>query len=304
MTELDLLDDSAAWQQDFERRTRAAYTMSGLDAPAAEHMLDGVRRTACTWTVAGIMDAGTRVGYAAVVVAEENGAVVSRVGDLHVDAAHTGRGHERAALDWAERWCEERGATVIRVRLAEPADGLFDAYGLRGQLRARRIDFPPELVKDFAARPMTPADFPEWLATEKASYADNITRSGALSAEEALRKSDRDFAELIPEGLDTPDNTFLVLEANGEPVGTGWLKHGYLPGVTYGYGLRMAEEHRGKGFGRAAMAAGERATLASGDSALMFSVWGGNEVAMNLYTSAGYRIVEENRSLPLSRSSG
>lgn len=50
------------------------------------------------------------------------------------------------------------------------------------------------------------------------------------------------------------------------------------------------------------MAAGEQATLAAGDSALMFTVWGGNEVAMNLYTSAGYQVVEEGRSIGLPRS--
>lgn len=47
------------------------------------------------------------------------------------------------------------------------------------------------------------------------------------------------------------------------------------------------------------MAVGERATLDGGDSALMFHVWGGNEVAMNLYTTAGYQVVEENRSIDL-----
>lgn len=50
------------------------------------------------------------------------------------------------------------------------------------------------------------------------------------------------------------------------------------------------------------MAAGEKATLAAGDSALMFTVWGGNEVAMNLYTNAGYRVIEESRSIDLPRS--
>ncbi|MET8747778.1 GNAT family N-acetyltransferase [Streptomyces sp. NPDC004728] len=114
-----------------------------------------------------------------------------------------------------------------------------------------------------------------------------------------MRKSDRDFAKLIPEGLATSDNTFLVLDAAGEQIGTGWLKHGYLPGVTYGYSLYIQEEHRGKGYGRAAMAAGEQATLAAGDSALMFTVWGGNEVAMNLYTGAGYQVMEESRSIGL-----
>lgn len=88
----------------------------------------------------------------------------------------------------------------------------------------------------------------------------------------------------------------------GEPIGTGWLKHGHLPGVTYGYSLHIDERYRGNGYGRAAMAAGEQATLAAGDEVLMFTVWGGNEVAMNLYTSVGYRIVEEYRSTGLPRS--
>ncbi|MFE7469123.1 GNAT family N-acetyltransferase [Streptomyces sp. NPDC057499] len=302
MTELNVLDDTTAWQQDFERRRLAAYTASGLDAPAAESLLDGARRHVNAWTVAGIMDAGTRVGYVAVAATGENDARASRIGDLHIDPAHAGRGHERAALDWAEEWCAERGAEQIRVRLAGPDTGPFDAYGVRGQLRARRIGSPPEPVEGITGRPMTPAEYTGWLAVEKASYAHDIARSGALGPEEARRKSDRDFAELLPEGLDTPDNTFLVLEADGEPVGNGWLKHGYLPGVTYGYGLRVAEEHRGKGFGRAAMVAGEAATLAAGESTLMFTVWGGNEVAMNLYTSVGYLVVEENRSLALPRS--
>jgi hypothetical protein len=47
------------------------------------------------------------------------------------------------------------------------------------------------------------------------------------------------------------------------------------------------------------MAVGERATLAGGDAALMFTAWGGNEVAMNLYTGAGYHVVEETRSTGL-----
>ncbi|WP_177239905.1 hypothetical protein [Streptomyces monashensis] len=51
------------------------------------------------------------------------------------------------------------------------------------------------------------------------------------------------------------------------------------------------------GYGGAAMAVGERATLAGGDSVLMFSVGGGNEVAVNLRTSAGCHVIEEVRSI-------
>ncbi|MGC5008482.1 GNAT family N-acetyltransferase [Streptomyces sp. DT203] len=302
MTEFSILGNSTEWQMDFERRLRGSYTAGGLGAAAAERMLDEVRASVGDWTVAEIADAGTRVGYVAVVVADDNGALAGCIGDLRVDALHTGRGHEQDARDWAEGWCAERDAHRVDIRLTEPAGELFDGYSVRGQLRARRVSSPPESLDGVTARPMTQAEYPEWLASEKVAYVGDIVRAGALGPEEAVRKSDRDFAKLIPEGLATPDNTFLILEAAGEQIGTGWLKHGYLPGVTYGYSLHIQEQHRGKGYGRAAMSAGERATLAAGDSALMFTVWGGNEVAMNLYTSAGYQVIEESRSIGLPRS--
>ncbi|MFF3122998.1 GNAT family N-acetyltransferase [Streptomyces sp. NPDC057908] len=302
MTEFSTLGDNAEWQRDFERRLRVSYTAAGLGAAAAERMLEDVRADTGDWTVAEITDSGIRVGYVAVVVADDNGALAGRIGDLGVDALHAGRGHEQAARDWAEGWCAERGAGRLDIRLTEPAGELFDGYRVHGQLRARRVGSPPEPVDGVTARPMKQAEYPEWLASEKAAYVGDIVRAGALSPEEATRKSDRDFAKLIPEGLATPDNTFLVLEAAGEQIGTGWLKHGHLPGVTYGYSLYVQEQHRGKGYGRAAMAAGEQATLAVGDSTLMFTVWGGNEVAMNLYTSVGYQVIEESRSVGLPRS--
>ncbi|MDQ0956666.1 GNAT superfamily N-acetyltransferase [Streptomyces sp. B4I13] len=294
-----LLDDSAEWRSDFERRRRASYTAAGLGAAAADRMLADAG--AGDWTVAEITDAGTRVGHVAVVVTDADGILVGRIGDLRVDASHTGRGHERAAREWAEEWCARRGASRVEVRLTEPAGELFDGYRLRGQLRARRVDSPPTALEGVIARPMTRAEYRGWLDAEKAAYIADIVRSGALSPEEAVHKSDRDFAELLPEGLSTPGHAFLVLEAAGERIGTGWLRHGHLPGVTYGYSLHVEERHRGKGFGRAAMAAGEQAAFAAGDGALMFTVWGGNDVAMSLYTSAGYRVVEESRSTDVPR---
>ncbi|MEU9479998.1 GNAT family N-acetyltransferase [Streptomyces sp. NPDC048191] len=301
MTDFSILGERAEWQRDFERRLHASYTAVGLDAAAAERMVDSARDGIDDWTVAEITDGGTRVGHVAVAVADDKGTPAGRIGDLHVDASHAGRGHEQAARDWAETWCAQRGATRLDIRLTEPAGELFDGYAVRAQLRTRRVGSLPEPLDGVTARPMAQAEYPAWLAAEKAAYTDDIIRSGVLGPEEAERKSDRDFAKLITDGLATPDNTFLVLEAAGERIGTGWLKHGFLPGVTYGYSLHVEERHRGKGYGRAAMAVGERATLAAGDSVLMFTVWGGNEVAMNLYTGVGYRVIEENRSIDLPR---
>ncbi|MER8114308.1 GNAT family N-acetyltransferase [Streptomyces sp. NPDC094031] len=300
MTEFSVLDDGTVWLKDFERRLVAAYRAAGLGTDAAAEFVTKGRATAGDWTVAGIMGAGVRVGFVAVRMVEKNGKLTGRIGDLHVAAEYAGRGHEEAAREWAREWCAERGARRVSVRLtgSVPRE-VFAGFRVSGQIRARHVDAPPEPVDGVTARPMTPAEYSGWLALEKASYVGDIVRSGALSREEAERKSDEDFAALLPEGPATPDTALLVLEAAGEPIGTAWLRHGYLPGVTYGYSLHIQEEHRGKGYGRAAMAVGERAVFAAGESALMFSVWGGNDVAMGLYTSAGYRILDEERSIDL-----
>ncbi|MEV5145259.1 GNAT family N-acetyltransferase [Streptomyces sp. NPDC052727] len=306
MTELSILDDRGAWQKDFEQRLHAPYTVAGFSVAAVERMVEDIRARIGDWTVAAITDDGTRVGYVAVDVADDNGVLAGSIRDLHVDTPHTGRGYEQAARDWAEAWCARRGARRLGVGLTEPAGDVFDGYGVRGQLRARRVSSAPEPLDGVTARRMTPAEYPEWRASEKAAYVADIVRAGGMSPEEAARKADRDFGKLLPQGLETPDHSILVLEAAGERIGTGWLKHGHLPGATYGYSLHVQERHRGKGYGRAAMAAGEQVALAAGDSVLMFTVWGGNEVAMNLYTSAGYHVVEEWRSidLPLGRPHG
>lgn len=72
-------------------------------------------------------------------------------------------------------------------------------------------------------------------------------------------------------------------------------------GRHYGCSLHVRERHRGKGFGRAATAAGEQAALATGDDTLMFTVRGGADVGMSLYTSAGHQVVEESRPTDLTR---
>ncbi|GAA3160690.1 MULTISPECIES: GNAT family N-acetyltransferase [Streptomyces] len=330
MTEFLVLDgtqnERAAWQRDFERRLRDVYLAAGLGAEAAEIRVGKVceREKAAEWTVAEITHGGARIGYVAVGVTADHGISAGRIGDLWVDAAHAGQGHEQAARAWAEAWCAERGARRINVRVAGPDGGLFAGYPVEGEVRMRVFDGAPpssdhatdratgqatdratgqamgQTASRITARPMTADEFPGWLAAEKDAYVFGIVRAGALSQEEALRKSDKDFAELLPQDLSTPGHALLVLEAAGAPVGAAWLHHGHLPGVTYGFSLNVDAEHRGKGYGHGAMVVGEQATRAAGDTALMFTVWGGNEVAMKLYDSAGYRVLESSRSLPVS----
>ncbi|MFE2307175.1 GNAT family N-acetyltransferase [Streptomyces sp. NPDC059411] len=283
MDEMAMAADRGEWREGFQERVLAGYRAAGCSEPLARALLERAVKGIDGWTVATDGD-----GWIAVEVTEDNGATVGRIHDL---TAPRGRA-------WAERWCAEHGAQRVEVRLTG-GPGAFADYPLRGQNRMRAVAERPEMPPGLTARRLTEEEYPGWYAGEEAAYIADIVRAGALTPAQAKEKSDRDFALHLPQGYLTPGHAFYAMEADGQVIGTGWVNHGFLPGVTFGFSLEVYEEHRGKGYGRAAMAVGEWATRQGGDEAMMFNVFGGNEVAMSLYDSTGFTVLDEFRSIDL-----
>ncbi|MFJ8041291.1 GNAT family N-acetyltransferase [Kitasatospora sp. NPDC096147] len=281
MTDYQEAADRTAWWADFEQRTVTAYRQAGCSPALAQAIHDQAVKRAPAFTL--LSDAAHWLALS----------VTDGVGRIH-DLT------DPAALPFAERWCAERGATRIETRLTG-TPGPFADYPVAGQNRLRTFATtePPALPPGLTIRPLTKAEYPVWLAAERDAYVLDIVRAGALTPEQAREKSDRDFAEELPQGRDTPGHGFYAFEAGGEVVGTGWVQHSFLPGTTFGFSLEIHPEHRGKGHGRSAMAAAEWITRQGGDHTLMFNVFGGNQVAMNLYDATGFATVYETRSRPL-----
>ncbi|WP_405757894.1 GNAT family N-acetyltransferase [Streptomyces sp. NBC_00073] len=283
MNGIETAPDRDAWRNGFEARVLDGYRAAGCSEPLARALLERAVRGIEDWTVA---TDGT--GWIAVEVTQDNGATVGRIHDLTVP-----RGRE-----WAEQWCAERGAQRVEVRLTG-GPGAFADYPVRGQNRMRAVVERPELPAGLTVRRLTEEECPGWYAREEAGYVADIVRAGALTPEQAKAKSDEDFARHLPQGYRTPGHAFYAMEVGGEVVGTGWVNHGFLPGVTFGFSLEVYEEHRGRGYGRSAMAVGAWATRQGGDEAMMLNVFGGNEVAMRLYDSTGFTVLDEYRSIDL-----
>ncbi|MFG3000457.1 GNAT family N-acetyltransferase [Streptomyces sp. NPDC048340] len=283
MNEMEIVADRGAWRAGFEERVLAGYRAAGCSEPLARALLERAAKGIDDWTVATDGTEWTAVG-----VTQENGAAVGRIHDL---TAPQGRA-------WAERWCAGQGAQRVEVRLTGGA-GAFADYPVRGQNRMRAAAERPELPPGLTVRRLTEEEYPGWYAGEEAAYIADIVRAGALTPEQAKEKSDHDFALHLPQGYLTPGHAFYAMEADGQVIGTGWVNHGFLPGVTFGFSLEVYEEHRGKGYGRAAMAVGEWATRQGGDEVMMFNVFGGNEVAMGLYDSTGFAVLDEFRFMEL-----
>ncbi|WP_405786447.1 GNAT family N-acetyltransferase [Streptomyces sp. NBC_01367] len=283
MNGIRIVADQGEWRGGFEERVLAGYRAAGCSEPLARALLERAVEGVDGWTVA---TDGT--GWIAVGVTEGNGTTVGRIHDVTVPWGRA----------WAERWCAEQGAGRVEVRLTGGAGGFAD-YPVRQQIRMGVTAERPELPPGLMVRRLTEEEYPAWYAAEEAAYISDIVRAGTLTPEQAKAKSDQDFARYLPQGYRSPGHAFYVMEADGRAVGTGWVNHGFLPGVTFGFSLEVYEEQRGKGYGRAAMAVGQWATRQGGDEAMMFNVFGGNDVAMSLYDSTGFAVLDEYRSIAL-----
>ncbi|WP_405017160.1 GNAT family N-acetyltransferase [Kitasatospora sp. NBC_00070] len=275
--------EQSRWRDGFEQRALARYRAAGCSEPLALALLERALKGSEDWTVA---TDGT--GWIAVGIRDDDGTPVGRIHELTVEQGRA----------WAERWCAEQGARRVEVRLTG-GPGQFAGYPVRGQTRMRAAAEHPGLPPGLTVRRLTEQEYPAWYAAETAAYVADIVRAGALTPEQARQKSDQDFERYLPQGYLTPGHAIYAFEADGEVVGTGWVNHAFLPGVTFGFSLEVHPEHRGKGYGRAAMAVGEWATRQGGDDVMMFNVFGGNEVAMKLYDATGFAVLDELRSVDL-----
>lgn len=288
---------TAAWRDDLRTRLEAWYAPRGAARSVAS------RQTAWDTAPGQLFDlvngAGTEVGHLALRDLESS--VV--IHDLWVAPDHRGQGYGRAALDLAEQWASALTTptrVTAQVWTDDPAlSALSAGYVLRAQKMIKELPATVSLPDGVTARPITEAEYPPWLANEIVAFAADLADSGIHTAARALEVSRQDYQDLLPDGLRTRDQTFWMVEAAGEPVGAIWLCHHTGPSQSFVYSVEVRPQHRGRGFGKAAMLVGEDRSLAAGDRYLGLNVFGHNTVAMNLYRGLGYHVLEQFRTKDL-----
>jgi ribosomal protein S18 acetylase RimI-like enzyme len=143
---------------------------------------------------------------------------------------------------------------------------------------------------------MTEAEFDEFFAHSIRNYADSHVAAGNWSSEEAEERAAAAGASLLPAGFATEDMLFLMAEAPGGVVGWLWLA---LPsrdgdrGDAWVYDIEVVGDQRGKGYGRALLAAAETELRARGVAAVSLQVFGYNLAAKQLYETSGYRLTSQ-----------
>jgi ribosomal protein S18 acetylase RimI-like enzyme len=144
---------------------------------------------------------------------------------------------------------------------------------------------------------MTAVEFDEYLPGAVAAYAAEKAQAGNWAESEALDKSAQEYHDLLPQGVETPDNYLFTIQNDaGAAVGMIWLAVMANRAAPFGfiYDFAIDEQQRRKGYGRQAMLALEDEARKLRLDTLKLHVFGHNRAARALYEQIGYEATNIN----------
>ena len=98
---------------------------------------------------------------------------------------------------------------------------------------------------------MTREEYDRWREPAVRDYAQAWVDSGILTPEEAAKRAETQFAELLPEGLDTPQHVFYTPVDGDDSVGVLWVHFDESAERAFIYDIQVWEALRRRGYGRA-----------------------------------------------------
>jgi ribosomal protein S18 acetylase RimI-like enzyme len=138
---------------------------------------------------------------------------------------------------------------------------------------------------------MDEAAFEAWREASIRDYAAGKVASGNWLALDALERSRRAFAELLPQGRATPGHEIRsMVDDAGVPVGYAWWVPEDRPfgRVAFIYDIAVDPAHRRKGHAQATLAAIADWARERGLVGVQLHVFGDNAGARELYRRSGF----------------
>jgi ribosomal protein S18 acetylase RimI-like enzyme len=149
------------------------------------------------------------------------------------------------------------------------------------------------LMTPLRLAPMAPDDLDALLARIVSEYALEQVSAGNWPEDSADELGRAEIARLLPQGGDTPGMAILSAFDGELRVGHVWLQlepRIAATGEAWIYDIAVAEDLRGRGYGRRLLTAAEAEARRAGATYLALNVFGDNAVARSLYESSGYAI--------------
>jgi RimJ/RimL family protein N-acetyltransferase len=145
--------------------------------------------------------------------------------------------------------------------------------------------------------PMTEEDFASYFRRAVPEYAQEHVAAGNWSPAEAQQRAEKEFRDLLPQGVASPDqHLFTILGAgdDGEETKVGMVWFAVDPKrprpFAWVYDFLVQPEYRRRGYGRAAFLALEDQVRALGLARIELHVFGHNLPARAVYESLGYEV--------------
>jgi len=142
--------------------------------------------------------------------------------------------------------------------------------------------------------PMTESEFQIYRKHSIEGYAQDHVKAGNWDASDALQKAEKEFLQLLPDGIASKNQHLFTIEEGdtGAKIGLIWFAETEQASHPYAfiYDFLIYEEHRRKGYGKQALKALEEEVKKQGIETIGLHVFGHNQAAINLYLKAGFKM--------------
>jgi ribosomal protein S18 acetylase RimI-like enzyme len=138
---------------------------------------------------------------------------------------------------------------------------------------------------------MTNPEYAAWLEESIPAYAADKVASGQWTEEESLARSKKENDELLPQGLQTPDNhLFTIVDSKSAAVGMLWfaVKTKFNARIAFVFDVSVNPDRQRQGHATRAFEDLEDEVQRLGLSGIALHVFGHNAGARALYTKLGY----------------
>lgn len=143
-------------------------------------------------------------------------------------------------------------------------------------------------------RKMTVSEFAVFKQYSIEDYAIDLTNNFELTLEKALSQAEKEFIDILKEGIYTKDNDLMVItDCNAEKnVGVIWYLYEFTDGIKHTFlsDFIVKEEERRKGYATAALYEMEKEASKYGCTECRLYVGKNNKKGIQLYTKVGYEI--------------
>jgi ribosomal protein S18 acetylase RimI-like enzyme len=140
-------------------------------------------------------------------------------------------------------------------------------------------------------RPMSTPEYEAWLEESIPAYAADKVASGQWAKEASLELSRKENDELLPQGIETPDNHFYtIIDEELNAVGMLWfaVKTKFNSRIAYVFDVSILQEHQREGHAFRAFTALEAEVQQLGLTGIALHVFGHNTGARALYEKLGF----------------